>query len=104
MALGSHYCGTNANEEDKDIEKAIKWYEKGAEFGYPQCMLLVAILYSMKGHAIRKIVGGHPGIDNSVKALQRGLYWANKAKSMGIDEADQQIVSLTGEIGILRYS
>ena len=103
MALGGYYFGQNSAKENEDIDEAIKWYEKGAEFGYSNCMILASILYNINGHVIRKITGGNPGILHSIESLQKGLYWANKAKSAGEKDADGQLVSLKGELGISYY-
>lgn len=102
MALGRYYYGEDADEKNKDIDKAIEWYEKGGEFGYSNCMILAAILLAMCGHAIRKIAGGDQTPDDAIPKLNRGLYWARKAKEHG-ENADEQIVSLIGEIGIAYF-
>lgn len=103
MALGDYYFGENALEENRDIDEAINWYEVGAKFGYSRCMILVAILETIRGHAIRKIAGGDQTPDDAISKLQHGLYWAEKAKELGEQGADSQIVSLTGEIGIAYF-
>lgn len=103
MSLGRYYFGEVADEQNKDIDEAIRWYEKGGEFGYSRCMYLASILYTIKGHAIRKISGGNQTPDDAIPKLERGLYWAQKAEELGEDKADEQIVSIIGEIGIAYF-
>lgn len=103
MALGRYYFGEDADENNRDINKAIEWYEKGAEFGYPNCMILAAILLSMNGHVIRKISGGDQTPDDAIPQLNRALYWARKAKERGESGADEQIITTIGELGIAYF-
>ena len=102
MALGRYYFGEDADENNKDINKAIEWYEKGAQFGYPICMMMAAMALTISGHVQRKIAGS-AAADDVIKELNRGLFWANKAYENRFEGAENQIVSLKGELGIAYF-
>lgn len=102
IALGKYYFGNDANDDDRDIHEAIKWYEKGAEFGYPNCMYLASLLLGMNGHVIRKLAGGSDA-SNSLDSLNKAMFWAQKAYESGFKDADKQIISIKGEIGMSYY-
>lgn len=102
MTLGRYYFGNDADEDNRDIDEAIKWYEKGAEFGYSNCMYLASLLLGMNGHILRKLGGGSTASD-SLDYLNRAMYWAQKAYESGFQDADKQIVSVKGEMGMTYY-
>lgn len=101
MALGSYYWGEDADEQNRDMKEAARWYEKGAEFGYPNCMCLTAILLTLYVHTKRKVVG-HSDFD-SLEMLDKALFWANKANESGFEKANDQIIFAKGEMGIAYY-
>ena len=105
IALCRYYAQKD-KDENKDVNKiteALKWYEKGAELGDTDCMELAALSYKIKGYSIRKIVGGNSGIRNSIESLQKGLYWAGKARDSGDYKAIKYVDSITEELGISYY-
>lgn len=102
LALGRYYFGDEAAEENKDIEEAIKWYEKGAEFGYPNCMYLAAILLTLNGHVLRKI-GSASAAEDALKSLNRGYHWAIESYNHQVADAYKQIITIKGEMGIAYF-
>lgn len=100
MSLGKYYFG---EDENRDINEALKWYETGAKFGYPICMKLASILYTINAQAIRNIVGSEEGIKTVFQKLDSALYWGNKARESGISDVREQIHKIIGEKGIAYY-
>lgn len=98
IELSKYYYGATAKEND--IDEAIKWTEKGAKFGYVNCMYLVSILYTTKGHVLRKIVGGSSDITESIECLKKAMEWGRKAEAAGDKDAGKHLVDVTGELGI----
>ena len=100
MALGKYYY--LGEEENRDIDEALKWYELGAKNGYPICMKLASLLYTTNAHIMRKIMGSD-GVEDVFEPLDKALYWANKAKENGISDAEEEITQILGEKGIAYY-
>ena len=68
--LGSYYW-SGVVTDHSDIDEAIKWYRKGAEYGYADCMYLSALLLHLAAHIERKTF--------SVETVEKQLSYLNEA-------------------------
>ena len=92
-----HYYSDFDNTEHMDKDKAIYWMEKSAECGNVKGMVLTSILYTMDAHVVMQIAPADSW-NNAIPKLQKALFWAEKAISLGTD-ATEHIVNAKLELG-----